>query len=413
MASDGSRSPVSAALAERFHAVRERSERLCRPLEPDDYGAQSMPDASPAKWHLAHTTWFFESFVLREADAGYAPFREGWAFLFNSYYEAEGSRQPRERRGLQTRPTVKEVLDYRRAIDERIGQALRICALPSGLLERVELGLNHEEQHQELLLTDLLHLFAQNALETRYAAGSALPCVAQPRGWLRHPGGLCQVGHAGEGFAFDNEGPAHRIHLEPFELATTLVSNAEYVGFIEDGGYARPELWLSEGWARVAGSGWQAPLYWRRQAGGWREQSLHGSAPLDPAAPVRHVSYYEAEAFARWADARLPREEEWELLAREHVAHAQFLDERVFVPRPTPSLLGSTWVWTASPYTAYPGYRPERGALGEYNGKFMCSQLVLRGGSCFTPPGHARATYRNFFYPDARWQVSGIRLARS
>jgi len=402
-------------LVERYQRVRAASERLCRALRPEDCVAQSMPDASPVKWHLAHTTWFFETFVLRAVERPFRAYAEGWAYLFNSYYEAEGQRLAREHRGLITRPTLAEVVDYRHSTDERIERWLSGPALPRSALALLELGLQHEQQHQELMLTDVQHLLAQNPLAPRYA--SALPAEsAEPeRRFIAHEGGLVSIGHEGRGFSFDNERPCHELYLAPFEVGAWLVTNAEYQEFMADGGYRRPELWLSDGWALCRREAWQAPLYWRRHGAEWRRFSLHGEIALDPRAPVCHVSYYEADAYARWAKARLPTEAEWETLAREEEDAAQFLDFESFVPLTRTGargLFGGAWNWTQSAYGPYPGFTPAPGAIGEYNGKFMVNQMVLRGGSCFTPPGHVRASYRNFFYPHQRWQVSGIRLAR-
>jgi ergothioneine biosynthesis protein EgtB len=395
-----------------YTTVRARSERLCQALEIDDYSAQSMPDASPAKWHLAHTTWFFETFVLRRVEPEYRPHREGFHYLFNSYYEAEGPRHARPVRGVLTRPTVEEVFEYRNAVDFRIARALRSGAVDSEALSILEIGLHHEQQHQELLLTDLQHLFAQNPLEPAYLKEPPPLSAPVDKRFVAHPGGLLVVGHRGRGFAFDNESPAHQVYLEPFSIATSLVTNGEYLEFMHDGGYERPELWLSDGWAMRNEEHVRSPLYFREHDAEWHRFSLYGNHELDLAAPVCHVSYYEADAYARWAGARLPTEAEWEVAAQSDVG-ASSDEELHFVPQALPGLLGEAWVWTSSAYAPYPGFVPASGALGEYNGKFMCNQLVLRGGSCFTPPGHVRATYRNFFYPSARWQVTGIRLARS
>ncbi|MFO0851786.1 MAG: ergothioneine biosynthesis protein EgtB [Gemmataceae bacterium] len=401
-----------AALAARYRTVRAVTERLCRPLEPEDYQLQSMPDCSPAKWHLAHTAWFFETFVLAPYAERYRPFHPQFGYLFNSYYEAVGERWPRPARGLLSRPTVAEVYAYRRATDERVLELLtaaddRTLAAVGPVLE---LGLNHEEQHQELLLTDLKHAFGLNPLRPVYAPSAEQPIApVAPLDWHHHPAGLRWVGHAFGGFAFDNEGPRHRVFVDGFDLASRVVTNAEFRRFIEDGGYTRPDLWLSDGWAAKARSGWAAPLYWDEVD---RAYTLHGDRLLDPNGPVCHVSYFEADAYARWAGARLPTEFEWETAVEGCPVDGQFLDGEQFHPVLSTGWFGGVWVWTASPYVGYPGYRPAAGAIGEYNGKFMCNQMVLRGGSCATPPGHVRATYRNFFPPDARWQFTGIRLAR-
>ncbi|MEX0702079.1 MAG: ergothioneine biosynthesis protein EgtB [Planctomycetales bacterium] len=423
-------SPIEspADLAGRYRSVRGMTERLCGPLEPEDCVVQSMPDASPVKWHLAHTTWFFEQFVLAAAVPGYRPFRPEFGFLFNSYYDAVGERHPRPRRGLLTRPTLREVLEYRAAIDRAMGD-LRETGASGEFAPVIEIGLHHEQQHQELLLTDVKHLFAQNPLRPAYAPDRLVPDEQAPRAtgralphtWIEFKGGVRAIGHAGPGFAYDNESPRHEALLRPFRLAARPVTCGEYLAFIDDGGYARPELWLFDGWDAVRGAGWQAPLYWERgEAGGWRIFTLAGTRDLDPREPVCHVSFYEADAFARWAGARLPTETEWEIAAADAPIAGNFVEDERYRPAPTAGpasaaspqqLFGDCWEWTASPYTAYPGYRAPAGALGEYNGKFMCNQMVLRGGSCATSQTHIRATYRNFFHPPARWQFSGIRLA--
>jgi len=386
------------------------------PLEPDDYQLQSMPDCSPPKWHLAHTAWFFEAFVLAPHAPGFRPYRPQFAYLFNSYYEAVGDRWPRPARGLLSRPTVAEVYEYRHAVDEQMLALLESAddRTLSELAPVVELGLNHEEQHQELVLTDLKHAFGLNPLHPQYAPPAEHARVdATPAEWESHTAGVRWVGHGGPGFAFDNEGPQHRVFVAAFEFASRPVNNGEYLRFVEDGGYDRADLWLSDGWAARQRDGWSAPLYWHRDSNAWSVFTLRGMRPLDPAEPVCHVSYYEADAYARWAGARLPTEFEWETAAGPRKVSGNFLDsERLHPAASASSYYGDVWAWTASPYVAYPGYRPAAGALGEYNGKFMCNQLVLRGGSCVTPAGHVRATYRNFFPPDARWQFSGIRVAK-
>jgi ergothioneine biosynthesis protein EgtB len=404
------------ALAARYRATRARTERLCAPLEPDDYQLQSMPDCSPPKWHLAHTTWFFETFVLAPHAPGFRPYGPQFAYLFNSYYDAVGDRWPRPARGLLSRPTVAEVYAYRRATDERLFALLELAdnRTLAAVVPVVELGLNHEEQHQELLLTDLKHAFGLNPLRPQYAAQDQGPrAEATPTEWESHPSGVRWVGHDGVGFAFDNEGPRHRGFVAGFQVASRPVNNGEYLRFVEEGGYDRPDLWLSDGWAARQRAGWSAPLYWHRDGPGFALFTLRGVRPLDPAEPVCHLSFYEADAFARWAGARLPTEVEWETAAGPREVRGNFLDSGRLHPVPSGnSYYGDVWSWTASPYVAYPGYRPAAGALGEYNGKFMCNQMVLRGGSCVTPAGHVRPTYRNFFPPDARWQFSGLRLAR-
>jgi ergothioneine biosynthesis protein EgtB len=386
-------------------------------LEPEDYQLQSMPDCSPPKWHLAHTTWFFETFVLAPHVPRFRPFHPLYCYLFNSYYDAVGDRWPRPARGLLSRPTVAEVYAYRRAVDERALALIESAddATFSAVAPLVELGLHHEEQHQELLLTDLKHAFGLNPLRPQYAPPvDAPPADATPLEWEHHPGGVRWVGHAGPEFAFDNEGPRHRVFVAAFEIASRPVTCGEFLRFAADGGYDRPELWLSDGWAARQRHGWSAPLYWHRDGAdsAWRVFTLRGERPLDPAGPVCHVSYYEADAYARWAGARLPTEFEWETAAASREVGGNFLDSERLHPAGGGSFYGDVWVWTASPYGAYPGYRAAAGALGEYNGKFMCNQMVLRGGSCATPAGHVRPTYRNFFPPDARWQFSGLRLAK-
>jgi ergothioneine biosynthesis protein EgtB len=416
MSSPNQRPATRAALIDRYRAVRRVTEQHCAPLAVEDYQLQSMPDCSPPKWHLAHTAWFFEEFVLAHHAQDFRPFHPRFGYLFNSYYDAVGDRWPRAARGLLSRPTVTDVYAYRRSVDERtVGLLETADERAFGLVAPVvELGLNHEEQHQELLLTDLKHAFGLNPLRPVYAP---LPDVAAcgtaaDLRWETHRAGVRRIGHAGGGFAFDNEGPAHQVYVHEFVFASRPVSNGEFLGFIEAGGYDRPEFWLSDGWAARRRNDWTAPLYWDSDAGAWSVFTLRGPRKLDPAEPVCHLSYYEADAFARWAGARLPTEAEWETTAAGDVA-GNFLDSGQLHPAAggtTP--YGDVWVWTASPYAAYPGYRPEAGALGEYNGKFMCNQMVLRGGSCVTPGGHLRPTYRNFFPPDARWQFSGLRLAK-
>lgn len=415
--------PPSSELAARYRDVRGWTESLCRSLEPEDYVVQSMPDASPAKWHLAHTTWFFETFILQPATPDYAAFDPQFGFLFNSYYNAVGDRHPRPKRGLLTRPTVEEVYSYREQIDEAM-LALLQAELDDARRAVVEIGLNHEQQHQELLLTDLKHLFSQNPLrpayrqtdETQFAPSPTPPDLQ----WTAQPEDLYDLGHAGGRFCYDNETPRHQVFLQEFELASRLVTNAEYLRFIEDGGYRRSELWLSDGWDTACRNGWEAPLYWERRKDDWWSFTLQGMQPLDAFAPVCHVSFYEADAYARWAGARLPRESEWETIAASVPVAGNLLESERFQPvcaalppaaEGCQQMFGDVWEWTASPYAPYPGYRPPQGALGEYNGKFMCNQMVLRGGSCATATSHIRPTYRNFFYPDARWQFSGIRLA--
>ncbi len=389
--------PTPEALADRVAAVRARTRALAAPLSPEDQCVQPMPDASPTKWHLAHTTWFFEAVVLQPHDPAYRPFDERFARLFNSYYESLGPRHPRPQRGLLTRPSLEEVHAYRSAVDAALLRFVRAAdadtrAAAFGL---VELGLQHEQQHQELLLTDILCTLSHNPLAPAVREGAPPPLPAAAPGWVEHAGGEVLVGHGGTGFAFDNETPRHAVRLQPFALANRLVTNAEYEAFVADGGYRRPALWLSDGWATVQAQGWQRPLYWRD---GGRHFTLHGEQPRRPEEPVLHLSFYEAAAYAEWAGARLPTEFEWEAAAT--------------APRPPAQCFGSAWQWTRSSYDPYPRYRPWAGAVGEYNGKFMVGQIVLRGGSLATPPGHERVSYRNFFPPAARWQYSGLRLAK-
>jgi ergothioneine biosynthesis protein EgtB len=394
------------ALAQRLSRVRQHSLELVSPLEPEDLCLQGMADASPPKWHLGHTTWFFETFVLVPAQnagliSGYQPAPHSWGYLFNSYYNAVGERIARGDRGLLSRPPIASVLAWRQRVDGSLQQLLEGGQADAPWLSLLELGLQHEQQHQELLLMDLLDGFSRNPLEPVYGDGPEQRFAGawqqqHPGGepqWLDHGGGLVEIGHppGDHGFHFDNEAPRHRVWLEPFALADRLVSNGDFAAFIADGGYQRPELWMSEGWAVVSQRGWQAPRYWRDDDA----YTLAGRRRRDPAAPVRHLSWFEADAYARWAGCRLPSEAEWELLA------------------PTlPQAFGVLWQWTASPYRPYPGFAPAPGAVGEYNGKFMSSQMVLRGSCHLTPPGHDRLTYRNFFGPADRWMASGLRLAR-
>ncbi len=411
-----------ADLATRYREVRSCTESLCSSLTTEDFVIQSMPDASPVKWHLAHTSWFFETFVLVPGLPDYQPFHPQFGLLFNSYYNAVGERWPRPQRGLLSRPTVAEVFRYRAYVDERIAEFLdRADARTAELRATVVLGLHHEQQHQELIVTDLKNAFANNPLHPVYREAMLGSAPAVHLRWLSYPEGVYALGHAGDGFAFDNELPRHRVFLQDFQLASRPVSNGEYLDFMNDGGYQRPDLWLAEGWTTRQERGWEAPLYWHRHEGGWLQATLAGLRPVEPQEPVCHVSYYEADAFARWAGARLPAEAEWETAAADVPLSGHFLEAGRFHPAAAPAandhgplvrLYGDIWQWTASAYAGYPGFQPAAGALGEYNGKFMCNQLVLRGASCATPRSHARRTYRNFFPPDARWQFSGIRLAR-
>jgi ergothioneine biosynthesis protein EgtB len=383
-------------LARRYVAVRAWTEQLAASLTGEDQCIQSMPDASPAKWHRAHTTWFFEQFVLTAFVPDYQVFDRDFAYLFNSYYEAVGPRHPRPDRGLLTRPSADRVGAFRHHVDAAMLDLL--TRLPNQAVGLVELGLHHEQQHQELLLTDMLHAFAQNPLAPAVLPDWRDPARASgPTRFVDCASGMVRIGHRGAGFCFDNETPAHEVYLQPYGLASRLVRNAEWLEFIADGGYRTPTLWMSDGWARVQANGWSAPLHWREGDGGWWQMGLGGLTPLDADAPVRHVSWYEADAFARWAGARLPTEAEWEAAAtRDDIAEKS----------------SHVWQWTCSAYSPYPGYRPVAGAVGEYNGKFMINQMVLRGGSLATPAGHTRHSYRNFFHPDKRWQFSGVRLAR-
>jgi ergothioneine biosynthesis protein EgtB len=381
-----------------------------------------MPDASPVKWHLGHTTWFFETFVLSRHDPGRAPFHPSFRVLFNSYYNAVGDKHPRPERGLLTRPALDEVMAYRARIDEELGRLLERGALAPELRALVELGTHHEQQHQELILTDLKHLLSCSPLKPAYQKTWPLTKVAGRAAlWIRVPAGNHRIGHEGEGFAFDNEGPRHVVWLDEFEIASHPVTNGEYLRFIGDGGYRRPELWLSAGWEAVSARGWQAPLYWERRDDGWSTFTLHGMVPVEPNTPVCHLSFYEAEAFARWAGARLPTESEWEVAVGACPVEGNFLESGALHPlasRDAPATgalaqaFGDVWEWTRSDYAPYPRFRPAPGAVGEYNGKFMCNQYVLRGGSCASPRSSIRATYRNFFPAEARWQFSGLRLAR-
>jgi ergothioneine biosynthesis protein EgtB len=414
------------AAIERFAHVRRESEALTVNLTPEDQSIQSMPDVSPTKWHLAHTTWFFETFILSRLNASYQVFDPAFAYLFNSYYEAVGPRHPRPERGLLSRPTVDVVAAYRdhvstamtQFVEEAPEDAWRTAA------PLLELGIQHEQQHQELILMDIKHVFSVNPLLPAYQAprpqirGSTTPLA-----WVEFAGGLVEIGHSGSAFSFDNETPRHRVWLEPFRLATRPVSCGEYLGFVEAGGYEAPEFWLSDGWAAVREQGWDAPLYWSRESGEWSIFTLSGRCRLNPAEPVCHISFYEADAFAKWAGKRLPSEAEWEIAAERQAVAGNFADSRHFHPRADGAeapadekpvlrqMFGDVWEWTASPYIPYPRFRPASGAVGEYNGKFMCNQIVLRGGAAVTPAEHVRGTYRNFFPPAARWAFAGLRLA--
>ncbi len=412
-------------IAARFRATRRRTLTLCEPLTPEDMMVQSLPEASPVKWHLAHTAWFFESFILREMLPGYRLFDENFPWLFNSYYRSFAEFPEKRLRASFSRPALEEILRYRSHVDEAIERLLEGDPEPEAL-QRIELGVNHEEQHQELLLTDTLHAFSTNPLRLAYR-GEPLESVAPKKTpsamrFLGFEGGLREVGHSGGGFSFDNEAPRHRVWLEPYSLATRLVTCGEFAEFMEDGGYRRPEFWLSAGWDAMQQNGWRAPLYWTSESGDWSVFTLRGVQPLSRLAtvPVSQVSYFEAEAYARWAGRRLPTEFEWEAVAEVDPVEGNLMDSGRLVPAPITEdrrdqkpvqWFGDCWVWTASAYLGYPGFRPLAGSLGEYNGKFMSGQMVLRGGSCITPAAHIRASYRNFFSPETRWQFSGIRLA--
>ena len=419
------------ALIQQYQQVREFTESLCAPLAIEDYVIQSMPDCSPTKWHLAHVSWFFETFLLKPSAADYRSPNPDYAYLFNSYYNAVGDKYPRPQRGLISRPTVEDVYRYRGHVDQHVLDLLE-CAEPGDLAKLspiVTLGLNHEQQHQELIVTDLKHMLSHNPLHPVYVDGPAEKpysglIQAPPLVWAAYPEGVYWVGHAGDDFAFDNEQPRHRQFLEPFEIGSRPVTNGEYLEFMHAGGYQQSEHWLSMGWATVQQEGWRAPLYWEEHEGAWYQFTLSGLREVHPAEPVTHVSYFEADAYARWAGGRLPTEAEWEVAAAAAPLDGNFVESAHFHPRaldpsgppvngtPLQQMFGDVWEWTQSAYSPYPGFRIAPGALGEYNGKFMCNQYVLRGGSCATPRSHIRTTYRNFFPPGARWQFSGVRLAR-
>ncbi len=419
--------PISVGeLADAYTHIRRFTESLAAPLETEDYVVQSMPDVSPTRWHLAHTTWFLETFVLGDGAPGYKPFDPAFTELFNSYYNAVGQQFPRDRRGLLSRPTVREVFAYRKHVDDHMSEWLAGDGpgMAPEKLPIVELGLHHEQQHQELILTDIKHVFSCNPLHPIYRPGAtARDGVSQPVApieWIHHDEGVRRIGYVGGGFSHDNEHPAHDELVHDFDIANRLITNGEYLQFMAGGGYERSELWLSDGWSTVCNQGWCAPLYWIQRDGAWHEFTLSGLRPLDLAEPVCHVSYYEADAYARFFGVYLPRENAWETAAADVPLEGRFAEDGHFHPRPAPrtgatgpvQMFGDLWEWTCSPYVAYPGYRPQPGALGEYNGKFMVNQMTLRGGSCATPLTHIRRTYRNFFPPNARWQFTGIRLAR-
>jgi ergothioneine biosynthesis protein EgtB len=406
------------SLSERYMAVRGLSEDLAAPLSAEDQGVQSMPDASPTKWHLAHTTWFFETVVLAPVLDGYRPFDAQYAYLFNSYYEGLGPRHPRPLRGLLSRPSLDEVIAYRRHVDNAMRELLADLDEDHPSAARTILGLNHEQQHQELILTDIKHAFFSNPMLPAYLPGQLKGIVrALSPAWAHFPGGVVRIGHEGPGFAFDNESPRHDVLLRPFRLALHPVTCGQYQDFMADGGYCRPELWLSDGWVLKEREGWTAPLYWLQRDSGWHVFTLHGLRPLNPAEPIVHVSFYEAAAYAAWAGERLPTEFEWEAVAQQQPVAGRLLDVNRLHPGASvgeaavEQIYGDVWEWTRSSYDPYPGYKPFDGELAEYNGKFMIGQTVLRGGSCATPRNHIRSSYRNFFPPSARWQFSGIRLA--
>jgi ergothioneine biosynthesis protein EgtB len=408
------------SLAESYQFVRRMSAAICSPLTVEDHSLQPMPDASPAKWHLAHTTWFFETMILAEHLPGYRPFHPAYRNLFNSYYNTIGDRPLRALRHILSRPGLEEVHTYRAHVDEGMARLLTLDLAPA-VLDLVVLGINHEQQHQELIVTDVKNGLWSNPLRPPYRDVSGPEAIvsdeARPLRWRAFDGGVCEVGFDGEGFAFDNEGPRHKVFLAPFRLASRLVTNAEYLDFMRDGGYNRAQLWLSDGWDVVRANRWSAPLYWEQRDAEWWNYTLEGMKPVDPNQPVCHISYYEADAFAHWAGARLATEFEWEVAAGDVAVRGNFLDSNALHPtlasasEPLTQMFGDVWEWTASAYTPYPGFTPAAGAVGEYNGKFMCNQMVLRGGSCATPQSHIRSTYRNFFPPHARWQFMGIRLA--
>jgi ergothioneine biosynthesis protein EgtB len=405
--------------AQAYLEVRKRTEQLCAPLETDDYQVQSVIDASPPKWHLAHVTWFFETFLLKPFLPGYTPLDARYSKIFNSYYNTIGPFHPRAQRHTLSRPTVAEVYAYRSHVDDHMTKLIDCCAPAhrASLAQRLTLGMNHEQQHQELLLMDIKRNFYANPLYPSYSARPLQEAAhAVPARWLDFPGGIREIGHASDAFAFDNERPRHKVFVDAYRLASRAVTNREYLEFVEDRGYARPELWLSDGWSAVQERGWNAPLYWTDLDGAWHEMTLAGMTPLEPHAPVCHVSYYEADAYARWRGARLPTESEWECAASGEPLDGNFAESGLYHPRAASGpgdaqWFGDVWEWTSSAYSPYPGYRAPEGALGEYNGKFMANQYVLRGGCCATPRSHIRATYRNFFYPHDRWPFTGIRLA--
>ena len=410
------------ASSERYLSIRHSTRALAASLSAEDCAIQSMPDASPIKWHLAHTTWFFETFVLVPYRPAYQPFDPAYRVLFNSYYNIVGAKHPRPERGMLSRPGLEEIVAYRNHVDAVMLALFADARCRAEVSALIELGLNHEQQHQELILTDVKHLLSRNPLKPAYQKQWPLtPIHAREPQWIGFDEGLYEIGHSGPGFCFDNETPKHRVWLNGFQIASHPVTHGDFIDFIDDDGYRRPELWLAAGWDTVTSRGWHAPEYWEQRNGGWYTFTLHGEAPVDPNTPVCHVSFFEAEAFARWANARLATKAEWEIAARSAPRVGNFVESGALHPlalrdAPAPGVLaqafGDVWEWTRSDYGPYPGFRSAAGAVGEYNGKFMCGQHVLRGGSCATPGTHVRATYRNFFPPEARWQFSGLRLAR-
>jgi ergothioneine biosynthesis protein EgtB len=416
------RSPEVVSMSSRYRTVRTATEQLAVVLSAEDCAIQSMPDASPVKWHLAHTSWFFETFILAPHQPGYRVFHPAFRMLFNSYYNGIGEKHPRPRRGLLSRPSLEEVRAYRAHVDAAMAKLMDAGTLPPSVNALIELGLNHEQQHQELILTDVLHLLSCNPLKPAYAPSREAADVAidaPSLAWIEFDEGIADIGHGGSGFAFDNESPHHRQFVNAFSLASRAVTNAEYLAFVDDAGYRWPELWLSEGWDWLAANSIDAPIYWQQDGNGWLEFGLHGLSSLHAGAPVCHLSLFEADAYARWAGARLPSEAEWEIAASGCPVEGNFIESGSLAPRPADAsaaalsqLFGDVWEWTQSAYAPYPGYRSAAGAIGEYNGKFMVNQYVLRGGSCVSPASHLRASYRNFFPASARWQFTGLRLAR-
>ncbi len=415
--------PDRETLLQAYHTVRQFTEFLCDPLETEDYVVQSMEDVSPTKWHIAHVSWFFEAFLLRPYFKGFREFDPIFNYLFNSYYVSVGERHCRPRRGLLSRPSVEHVFSFRKHIDRQMESFIK--DIPESeyahLAPLVVLGLHHEQQHQELIVTDIKHVFGQNPLFPVYRQEPNEE-IAIPEGrmrWIKFPGGIREIGYDGDGFSYDNEGPRHQTLLRDFQLASRLVTCGEFIEFIEDGGYEKTLLWLSDGWSTVEQEGWKAPLYWFKEDGAWHVYTLNGKKRVQEAEPATHISYYEADAFARWAGARLPTEAEWEVASQSAGAEGNFVESAEYHPRAARAeagglqqMFGDCWEWTASAYLPYPGFQPAEGAVGEYNGKFMCNQFVLRGGSCATSKTHIRPTYRNFFHPPDRWQFTGIRLAK-